>query len=254
MHTDKETGKTMAKESGITERAMQYIKEKIESGAWPVGSKIPSENQLCIDIGCSRTSIRSALQRYNVLGVIESQHGRGSFVRSGKVFLPGDGRAINDFQEIRSTENDSRKLRYWDWRQARGFLEPEIGYLAAQKATDEFVEKLQRINAEQRSMVGNPQKFIEKDIEFHMALAEFVGNPFLVDMMRYLMNAAEMHTLGNDEFGYMGGVYYHAMITDAIARRNPEQTRELLIKHQKNWEAVIVRPPGEGDNSEKDIF
>jgi len=227
---------------------MQYIKEKIESGSWPVGSQIPTEHELCLALGCSRTSVRNALKQFNVLGVIESQHGRGSFVRSREIFIPGMTPHTEEPPKLENLKDEIKAHSYWEWRQARDFLEPEIGYQVAKIATDEFVEKLQAINAEQRSAVGDPQKFIEKDIEFHMALAEFFGNRIITGFMRQLMSAEEMHIIGNDAFGYMGGVYYHALITDAIARRNPEQTRELLIEHGKNNE-LMARARSEKDST-----
>ena len=79
----------MHKASQVTEQVMQYIKGQIAEGIWPIGSRIPSENELCKLLGVSRTSVRAALQRFNVLGILESQHGRGTFVCSDKVYIPG---------------------------------------------------------------------------------------------------------------------------------------------------------------------
>ncbi len=228
----------MARESKTTERVMQYMKEKIESGEWAVGSQIPTEHQLCSELDCSRTSVRNALKQYNILGVIRSEHGRGSFVTSRQVFIPRGREERPERPELKSGADTDSEHSYWEWRQARDCLEPEIAFRVAKIATDEFVEKLEAINADQRNAVGDPEKFIKKDIEFHMALAEFLGNRIIIDIMQRLMNSSEMHVIGNNVFGYMGGVYYHALITDAIARRDPEQARELMIEHGKNNEVM----------------
>ena len=46
----------------ITDQVVEYLKENIESGKWNIGEKIPSENQMVMELGVSRSSIRSALQ------------------------------------------------------------------------------------------------------------------------------------------------------------------------------------------------
>lgn len=227
----------MSKDNNVTEYVMQYIKEKIESGAWPVNSKIPSENELSKELKCSRTSIRSALQRYNVLGILESQHGRGSFVKSSEIYIPGDSESQAKKPSL-LVETEEVAHSYWEWRQARNILEPAIAARVAEKANDEFIQKINRINKEQRALVGNQEKFIEKDKEFHMAFAEFLGNRIIIKQMQELMNYKEMHVLGNDEFGYMGGVYFHALIADAVAHHDKERARQLMYEHGKNQEAV----------------
>ena len=52
----------------ITDQVVEYLKENIESGKWNIGEKIPSENQMVMELGVSRSSIRSALQY--LIGII----------------------------------------------------------------------------------------------------------------------------------------------------------------------------------------
>ncbi|MGM9538412.1 MAG: winged helix-turn-helix domain-containing protein, partial [Candidatus Onthomonas sp.] len=72
----------MSDKAKVTNQIVAYMKEHIISGAWPVGSKLPSEKQLCNEFNCSRVSVRSALQRFIAIGAVESVHGKGSFLRS----------------------------------------------------------------------------------------------------------------------------------------------------------------------------
>ena len=43
------------------QKIVDYIKEKIDSTAWPVGYKLPREVDLCTEFDVSRTTIRRAL-------------------------------------------------------------------------------------------------------------------------------------------------------------------------------------------------
>ena len=57
------------------------IKSRIERGQYPPGSLLPSEHQLVSDFGVSRPTIVKALSALRQDGWIDTQQGRGSFVR-----------------------------------------------------------------------------------------------------------------------------------------------------------------------------
>ena len=64
------------------------IKRRIESGEYPAGSLLPSEHQLVDGFGVSRPTIVKALSSLRQDGWIETQQGKGSFVR-GRPALAG---------------------------------------------------------------------------------------------------------------------------------------------------------------------
>lgn len=230
----------------VTEQIMKYIKEKIVIGKWPVGTKIPSENELCRKLGYSRTSVRSAIQKYNVLGVLESQQGRGTFVKSMDLFLPKTGIYSDLFGNPRT---EAGVEFFKEWRQVRSLLEPQIVYRAAKEATPQLVEKLKRINQEQFDAIGNQQEFIKKDVEFHMAIASFLENEILDNIMKYLFSMQEMLVFSNEEFGYSGGGYFHMLITDAIEQHDAEGARDLMQEHQSELSRLFITDsqiPSEG--------
>ena len=66
--------------SNITQQVVQFIKKNIDNGNWRIGEKIPSENKLAESLGVSRASVRMAIQQFIAIGVLESVHGKGTFV------------------------------------------------------------------------------------------------------------------------------------------------------------------------------
>ncbi len=59
--------------------------EKIESGEWPEGFKIPSENELCDEYGISRITVREVLKEMVQSGYLMRQQGKGTFVTAHSV-------------------------------------------------------------------------------------------------------------------------------------------------------------------------
>jgi DNA-binding GntR family transcriptional regulator len=73
----------MAQESALPRYAqvVAEIKKRIEHGAYPPGTLLPSEHQLVNEFGVSRPTIVKSLSLLRQDGWIETQQGRGSFVR-----------------------------------------------------------------------------------------------------------------------------------------------------------------------------
>jgi GntR family transcriptional regulator len=64
------------------------LQERIESGEYPPGSLLPSEHQLSAEFGTARPTVVRALRVLRQDGWIETQQGKGSFVR-GRPALAG---------------------------------------------------------------------------------------------------------------------------------------------------------------------
>ena len=58
-----------------------YILYKIESGEYPVGSKIPSEVELAEMFSVSRITANKAIKELSIMGILERTRGRGTFVK-----------------------------------------------------------------------------------------------------------------------------------------------------------------------------
>jgi GntR family transcriptional repressor for pyruvate dehydrogenase complex len=66
--------------ASLTDQIFDYMRQKIASGEWKAGEKIPSENELAETLGVSRMSLRAAIQRANAFGFTETRVGSGTYV------------------------------------------------------------------------------------------------------------------------------------------------------------------------------
>src|SRR5450432_4040276 len=69
-------------------RVIAEVQRRIESGEYPPGSLLPSEHQLSAEFGIARPTVVRALRVLRQEGWIETQQGKGSFVR-GRPALAG---------------------------------------------------------------------------------------------------------------------------------------------------------------------
>ncbi len=65
----------------LYQRILGDIRDRILSGEWPPGYRIPFEHELTTQYGCSRMTVNKALSQLANAGLIERRRRSGSFVR-----------------------------------------------------------------------------------------------------------------------------------------------------------------------------
>jgi DNA-binding GntR family transcriptional regulator len=63
-------------------RIVSALAERVASGAYPAGSRLPSGAQLCAEFGVSPMTVRRALTILQDQGLVSGEQGRGTFARS----------------------------------------------------------------------------------------------------------------------------------------------------------------------------
>ena len=56
------------------------LRKKIESGEWPIGTQIPTEEELCTMFNVSRATVRTSVLELVRQGYLMRQQGKGTFV------------------------------------------------------------------------------------------------------------------------------------------------------------------------------
>lgn len=65
----------------------ESLLKQVQNGVYPVGEKIPTENELCKLYNVSRTTIRLALHELEIDGILERIQGKGTFVKRKELQL-----------------------------------------------------------------------------------------------------------------------------------------------------------------------
>lgn len=89
------------------ERVLHALRSRIADGTYPPGTMLPSQSQLVAEFDVSRPTVIEALRLLRQEGLIESQAGRGSFVRGKVPALPLErthpGQRLLDLAEAESS-------------------------------------------------------------------------------------------------------------------------------------------------------
>ncbi|MGH9629017.1 MAG: FadR/GntR family transcriptional regulator, partial [Bryobacteraceae bacterium] len=102
-------------------------------GDWKEGDQIPPERELCQHLGVGRASLREALKALEIIGMIETRLGEGTFVCARSEFLSRPLLwAITD-----STHADAHELV-----EARKLIEVELAGLAAERSKPEELKSI----------------------------------------------------------------------------------------------------------------
>jgi len=206
----------------ITQQVIEYLKTNIENENWKLGEQIPSENMLAEQLGVSRASIRAAIQQFIAINVLESIHGKGTFVTNNDFNRSSNSNSITseDCQDI------SKVLEF------RLIVETESCYLAAKNATNEVVENLKKYLSLMIENIGKSKEFVEADMLFHEEICKASGNHLLEKSLKEVFKQTDKnHKQINKILGYKNGVYYHTAILEAIEEKNAKKAKQLMRDH-----------------------
>lgn len=209
--------------SKITDQLIEIFVRNINSGNWKVGEKIPSENQLTQTLGASRASVRNAIQYLIALGVLESEHGRGTFLLESSVDLEAISKgkiATSDCEDIEAV------------LQFRLAVESECAYLAAKNSSPQLVTNLEKELDLMKNNIDRQSQFVTHDIRFHMMLAKASGNSLLSkSLVTVFSETKKNHEQMNVLFGYEDGIFYHTEILEAVKKGDAKMAYRTMQEH-----------------------
>lgn len=228
----------MPKKSKVTDRIVAYMKEQSLSGAWPLGSKLPSENQLSRELNCSRLSIRSALQQFTAIGAVESIHGKGSFLRS------------LDLSALVQADTPVSYSDLMDLLEFSALVWPAICVSAAERNDLELFSTLGGLVRRMRSLTPNQLPALTDLVRsFHLTIAHSLSNDTLQRLFPSLLAQIESYPCtGNHSTVYYSTVYYHDLLLTAMQHRDPKRIRAVAQDYFLHVKRNFYRTPASFDS------
>lgn len=178
----------------------------------------------------SRASVREALRSLELLGVVETRAGGGTFVRRT---TPEDlarplsnlivrGHAVTDVIEV------------------RGLLEPAIAERAARRISPGELSELRMILARQAERIAAGEPYAEEDTRFHELIAQAARNELLSTMLGVIwdvLRSSREEWLQTNQRAH-ASIDAHQRILAALEAHDAEAARAVAAEH--------IREVGEG--------
>ena len=166
------------------EMVVAQVLKKISSGEIPAGSRLPSQQELAQSFGVGRSTIREALNALAVMGYLDVQQGRGTFVT--KELPGGDLSGV----KLRTAFQAASLL---DIIELRETLECRAAELAAERIEAGQIKKLKQSLAEMKKHIDDYDGFLKADLAFHMVIAEATANQIYSQILRFLLEKVVEH-------------------------------------------------------------
>jgi DNA-binding FadR family transcriptional regulator len=194
------------------------LRQTIIDGGLAEGVRLPTERELVSQTGLSRGSVREALRKLEVEGLVKTRLGR---LGGNIVSRPGaESMAHVITQFVRG-----RRLSLRTLQEARETLEPSLARLAAERRGEEDVQRLRELNEDMAKVLGDRNQFAAVNVEWHNAVASASGNDLL---------AAFLYSIS----------YGVALATVLEEYDTPELRQDVLRAHERIIAAIEA---GDGD-------
>lgn len=229
---------------GLSERLILLLEQRIRSGQYAPGEKIPTEKQIVETFGVSRSVVREALASLKAEGLLQSKQGIGVFVSS-----PLPARPFSIQREEILQANSILQAQ-----ELRKSVEVEAAGLAALRWNDAQLEAIDRAcdKLEQASRHRQGDSSLE-DFGVHMAIARATNNAYFPQFLSYLGDLIMLSLNLKYRYSFMDAdsdyrreaLREHREVVEAIRQRDADKARSLMRAHLSHTQAHYrsLKPP-----------
>ena len=211
------------------ETTMTAIKNYILRTGLQMGDALPTESQLCTDLGVSRSSVREAVRTLVALDIVEVRHGHGMFV--GQVSMRPMVESLV-FKGLLNPGDDHRGLR--NIVEVRITLDNALAEPVTQTWKNRQDTELDQIVAQMDVHAQKGELFTEQDRRFHMRLLEPLDNHLFLHLTEAFW---AVHTLTVPLLGaprpedMLSAARAHRTMLQAARAGDAQAYREAITDH-----------------------
>ena len=202
----------------------------LDRGEIRPGDQLPPERALAEQFQVSRASVREALRSLELLGIVETHAGGGTFIRRP---APEDlARPLSNLIARGHTLTDVIEVR--------GLIEPAIAAAAALRARPEEFAEMRAILEAQAAKVRAGEPYAEEDTRFHELIGHAARNELLTTMLGVIwdvLRSSREQWLQTNQRAH-ASIEAHQRILAALESHDPEAARAAAAEH--------IRAVGEG--------
>ncbi|GLP65007.1 GntR family transcriptional regulator [Streptomyces sp. TUS-ST3] len=230
----------------LTDKAIDRIRELIQSGELAPGAKLSPEPQLAAELGLSRNLTREAVKALVVSRVLEIRRGDGTYVTSlePELLLSGVGSAVELL----------RGDTLLELTEVRRLFEPVATALAATRISDAALAEVERHLDAMRAAREDVERLNEHDAAFHRTVIAATGNATLSALLEGISSRTVRARIWRglvDDNAAARTVAEHEAIYRALADRDAALAQAAALMHvtttehwlRAHWEREDGRSP-----------
>ena len=217
------------------EDIVQQIRTLIEEGKLKRDDHLPSERDLSETFRVSRTTVREAIRTLESMKLLQSRQGDGTYVLASSEESLIQPLAVALFNE----KDDIRDIFY-----IRKIIEPHVAELAAENATPQEIEEMERILRRQEECIGHGENIIETDSAFHNLMVKATTNRVmerLIGVLIDLLKQSREKYLNEDEHDERAkrSLEGHHQVLSAVKKGDGDAARKSMLQHLEDIEEII---------------
>ncbi|GAA5187444.1 FadR/GntR family transcriptional regulator [Rugosimonospora acidiphila] len=235
---------TLQRSPTLSDRVTDSVLQLITSNALKPGDRLPSERDLGVRFGVSRTVVREALRSLAAKGVLDVRSGSGAIV--ARVDVDTASQALRLFVQGSREGADGDRVEYEQINDVREMLETRVARIAARAAQDTDLDSLRDLHDRMKAAKTDVELSSSLDVAFHRGIAVATHNPLFVVMLDSIEPALleiRRKTLGSPGRPNRA-LRAHAQILERIAARDPEGAEQAMNDHLADSRAVWRRLGG----------
>ena len=223
------------KKINISESVLKRIVELIRNGDLKPGDKLPSIQLFSEKLQVGASSVREALKQLQIMGIIEIKQGEGTFVKERV--------GIDSLSNYLGYLLDLKKQDILHLMEARKIIERGAVALAAERASEDDINRLGNIIQRMREIIDEPTEFAEENVEFHLAIVEASKNPILSIIFNsvYDLFMKEQQVVAKMLNLKFESIESHINIWTAIKNHNTSKAIKEMEKHLNHVQRAILR-------------
>ena len=203
----------------LREVVCETLRDAVRRGVLKPGERL-MEIQLAEELGVSRTPVREAIRKLEMEGYVIMMPRRGTYIADLSI------RDINEVFEIRTS------------------LESLASGLAAERITEDELEKLQRLLVQIGTHIksGDMESIVRTDTEFHDLLYQTSRNTRLVGIISNLREQLTRFRTTSMSFPgrLKATLEEHRKIVEAIAQGDEKAARKAAEYHMEKAEQTLL--------------
>ncbi|MCI1983513.1 MAG: FadR family transcriptional regulator [Bifidobacteriaceae bacterium] len=192
------------------------------------GDTLPSETELCKELGVGRNALREAMKALEAVDIVEIRHGFGTYVGSRNLKVVEDGLT---FRSAQSANDDFSELR--NILEVREALEAGLSEDLVDAMTDADIDKLEKIVDQMEKKAAKGTLFPELDAKFHSTMYATLDNGLVTELIGVFWRVFTKFDplLDGPQYTAATAAGWHRSIVNALRHHDATELAQAIRYH-----------------------